>query len=233
MYHSVFLLDYISFRQQAQPLVEMADKGNFSAVLEKAKEIADRIPPEAWILEGLGTSLGELPDLVKNGPVAPLIGFSFLVILSQSLKPIESPRPGSGNVAQVMALLNWNSRDVQLLREGMTTRSLLRPELISDPDILQRIPAPVDDPRWKNPAYYWWYFSPGRAFHNGWWDIELIERLSRQLKGVRVDIQQIDISQLNLSPSVTTQILLEDYDRTVSLFEIALEQQLGLYSITS
>lgn len=229
MYHAIFLLDYVGFRQEVEPFVRLADKGEYAAIIDKATEIAVRIAPEEWILEDLGTSLKGFSDEAQESRSTPqTIGFSFLVLLSQFLKPVPFPAPGLGNVAQAVTLLNWDRKDVDLLRNGMATTTLLKPDLVENP--LERPPS--DDPRWHKESHYWWWLRPEYAFYTGWWEVRQLEKLRNILSKTQPKLAQVDVAQLNLHPSVTNKVLHENYERTIQLFDLAVSQQVGLYSIT-
>jgi hypothetical protein len=228
MFYSIFLFDYVNFRLEAQPYVQLADEGNYSAVNAKAKEIASQINAETWILEDLGTTLRGF-FTSSNIPISQTTGFSFLVMLTQFLKPIPFSAPGLGNVAYTAGQVGWSEHDTKLLSRGIATTTLLKPNLVLDK--LERPPA--DDPRWHDASYYWWWLRPENAFYIGWWDLDSIEAMHRKLIEVAPNFAVVDVMDFKLHPSVTHQSLLNDYEQAIALFETAQKEQLGLFQIIS
>lgn len=227
MFHAFFLFDYERFRQNASPYIELADKGEFTPIIEKANKIAVTINPEDWILEDLGTTLKGFSYLKQKGSQAHIVGFSFLVLLSNTLEMVPFTSFGLGNIADIVASLGWNDEDVGLFRKGMATTVLLKPSLVGN--VLER--PPIGDPRWYDSSYYWWWLRPENAFHTGWWDAQQLERFHGMLAEIRSNFEQVDIGKLNLHPSVTKIRLLDDYDKTMKLFNLAKERQFGLLLI--
>jgi hypothetical protein len=228
MFSAIFLFDYLKFRSEAQPFVVKADRGEYGAIIDKANEIADHIIPANWILEDLGTTLTNFSEFRQNGMQSQVVGFSFLVLLSRFLEAMSAATPSLGNVGQVVAAIGWNRRDVELLSKGMATTTLLKPALVSD--VLAR--PPINDARWHEPAFYWWWLRPENAFYVGWWDKPHLERFHDMLTKFRTDFERADLGKLNLPASVTEKSLLADYDRTVEVFALAKAKGYGLLSIT-
>jgi hypothetical protein len=110
----------------------------------------------------------------------------------------------------------------------MSTTVLLKPTVVKD--VLKRPPAP--DPRWHNPAYYWWWLRPEYAFYTGWWNIQQLESLRKKLLESEQVIEDVDVEQLQFHPSVTKQTVRDHYEQTVQLFELVIEQGVGLLAIT-
>jgi hypothetical protein len=228
MFHAIFLFDYVKFRQEAQSFVELADEGEYAAIINKAKEIETEIVPEKWILEDLGTTLKGFTEFQQKGMSAQVVGFSFLILLSQYLEEISLTNLGVENVAQAVASLGWAKADVDLLSQGMSPTVLLKPSFVND--VLER--PSTDDSRWYDPAYYWWWVRPENAFYIGWWDKEHLEKLQNMLSEVQDTFEQVDIGKLNLHSSVTKKTLVENYHQTMKLLKLAEEHKCGLLSIT-
>ena len=225
MRERTFLFDHDSFQQQARPFVERADNGNYEPILEQARSIANHVPPQEWILEGLGTGLSELdapPEARRR------VGFAFLVLLSKFLRPNPLVR-SIGSVGLVVSHFGWSERDTRLLSQGMATTFLIKPGLVSDP--LERPPA--GDERWHNPAYYWWWIRPANAYNTGWLTYEQVTRFHERLHTIQQEYLRLDVSSLDLPPSlvITQQDLAEDYHRTIKLFQIAIAEKVGLFHI--
>jgi hypothetical protein len=176
----------------------------------------------------MGTTLKGFKKFQKAGEIGHVTGFSFLVLLSQFLKSSPHPLLGLGNVTKALTLSNWLPRDIELLRSGMSTTVLLKPTVVKD--VLKRPPAP--DPRWHNPAYYWWWLRPEYAFYTGWWNIQQLESLRKKLLESEQVIEDVDVEQLQFHPSVTKQTVRDHYEQTVQLFELVIEQGVGLLAIT-
>jgi hypothetical protein len=229
MNHHIFWFDYVGFRKEVEPFVQMADQGKYTEVIERARTIAIQKIPKGWVLEGLGTSLSSFLYFSSDDLLARATGFSFLVILSQFLRPISLPTPGFGNLGRVADSLGWNERDVKLLSMGMTTVLLLKPEQVKDP--LERPPAA--DSHWYDPVFYSWWMRPENAFYTGWWDMESIKMLLHKLPQISHSLQSTDVVKLQLHPSVTQEILFNDYAAIIELFEKALAEQVGIYCVIS
>jgi hypothetical protein len=233
MAQEIFMFNYTGFRREVEPLVLLADKGDYSDVLKKARALAEDIQPGTWILENLGTSLQDFKDAKPDHPnnwLRPgphLTGFSFLVILSQFLTPIPVPPPRLSDVGHAASALGWSRRDVELLSIGMATTALLKPELVPDP--LER-PSGADS-RWNDPAYYWWWLRPEHAFYTGWWDLELIAKFHQRLSEMRKDFEQIDVAALSKRTNTVQSDLIGNYEKTVKVFSDALAEQTGLFQI--
>jgi hypothetical protein len=213
--------DHEGFQQEAEPLVQRVDTGDYEAVIRRARTIASRISRKKWILEGLGTSLLQLDELL---PGPSLIGFSFLVLLSEFLHPNPFGYQSIGWIGTVVEHLGWSPRDVKLLKNGMATTYLLKPELVPDP--LER---PPNDERWHDPTYYWWWLRPANAYMTGWLTCEQITVFHRRLLEVQTDYEQVDVTSLNMPSSTIQADLLEDYQRGLKLFEAAIEAKVGLF----
>ena len=228
MYQAIFLFDYIQFRQEAEPFIEMADKGSYTPIIAKANDIASQIVPKGWILEDMGTTLKKFQKFQEDGEIGHVTGFSFLVLLSQFLKRDPSSAPGLDNVAKVLKLSDWFPKDIELLRRGMSTTVLLKPTGFDD--VLKRPPA--KDSRWHLPAYYWWWLRPEYSFETGWWGIQQLTNLRDKLLESEQFIENVDLEQLNLHPSVTKHTVRDHYEQTLQLFELSINQGIGLLSIT-
>ncbi len=214
--------DYQGFQTEANPLIEQADIGNVEMIIKRAKSIVDSQSTE-WILEGLGTSV----TLLNDPPGPWLTGFAFLVLLSKYLKPNPFGYGSTtGLVRIVVDYLGWDQYDVKLLKNGMTTANLFKPELVADP-LNHHHP---DDQVYDDPATYWWWVSP-RAYNTGWLNTEQIRDLYYKLIEVRTDYEQVDTNELNLHPSVTKSDLLKQYQQSIKLFKAAFEAEVGLFDI--
>ncbi|MCC6614049.1 MAG: hypothetical protein IT320_11275 [Anaerolineae bacterium] len=229
MNHTMFIFDYIGFRAEAQPLIEMADQGDYSAVFEKARKIARHIAPETWILEDLGTTLKGFPDNMENFPISRNAGLSFLIILSQFLEHSLIPPLGLGNIAKIGASLGWSEADIKLLSIGLSTAALMKPDLVTNPQ--ER--SSISDPHWHDSAYYWWWVQPENAFYTGWWDIEHMKLLVEKIEAIRNQFEQINVEALNLHSSVTKLSLHEDYENTITQFKKTILREKGLFYIIS
>jgi hypothetical protein len=224
MREKTFLFDHEGFRREAKPFIQQADEGNYKAILQRARSIPSRISPQEWILEGQGTSLAELD--ASPGPWRT--GAAFLVLLSEFLRPNPFAR-SIGSTGLIVSHFGWSERDIKLLSEGMATTSLIKPEQIPDP--LQRPPA--GDRRWYDPAYYWWWVRPANAYSTGWLAYEQILEFHKRLLSIRPEYLQLDVSTLDLpsSPVITQKDLVEDYYRTIELFEMTIKAEEGFFYI--
>lgn len=229
---SRFLLDYERFRREVQPLVEMADRGDFDAVRKTGEEVALMLRRSEWILEGLGTTLkGDVKQYAIDDNDPFLTGYAFLILLSQYLTPLPFQVKGRGYIQRALRVLGWGERDVSAFTLGKSHTTLLKPELVSDP--LER-PAPdQEDPRWSDPAYYWWWLRPSHSFRIGWWDLELIKTLRTRLAEMRTDFEQLDITSLELPHEITRDTFLDAYNGVLRLYEFALAEEVGLYLVVS
>lgn len=229
---SRFLLDYLRFRREVQPLEEKADNGEYDAVRMAAEEIIQQLRSEKWILENRGTTLtsGLVPKgLDQNHPT--VTGFAFLIIFSQYLKPIPFKIKGMGYIEQATRVLGWNEREISMFTVGQSHTTLLKPELAPDP--LERPTPDPNDSRWNDPAYYWWRIRPLRAFRIGWWDLDLIDSLRTSLAKMKTDFEQLDITKLELPHEITSKVLLDAYNDALKLYDTALAERVGLYLILS
>lgn len=228
MSQHIFLFDYIKFKEEAAPFVKLADVGEYKPIIAKANEIATLIDSEDWILEDMGTTLKAFDKWQENAEIGHITGFSFLVLLSQFLKLSPFPTPGLGNIAKALISSNWSQKEIELLKNGMSTTVLLKPSEADD--MLKRPPVP--DSRWHDPSYYYWWLRPEYAFHTGWWDIQQLGSLREKLLEAKQVVENADIHKLNFHPSISKQTIYEHYERTIQLFGFATDQEFGLLTIT-
>lgn len=222
MHQDIFFFDSSRFQQEAKPFIYQADKGNYEAVIEKARSIIERTLPEEWILEGLGAHTYELETC--TGPAQT--GFAFLVLLAECLFPDRFVyRVNSTSL--LLSCLHWSERDTSLFSLGMATTYLIKPEQIPDP--LQRPPA--GDSRWEDPTYYWWWIRPLCAYNTGWLAYEQVCEFYRRLASTQRERVHSDVATFDIPPNctVTQQNLIEDYYRLGDMLRTAMESKQGLF----
>lgn len=226
MREDIFLFDHEAFIKEASHLIKSVDAGEFHKIIRKAEAIRDRIKRGKWILEGLGTGINEL----ETSKAPWLIGFAFLVLLSQYLKPVQSRRI-LGQITPILNRLGWIESDIRLLTEGMSTTFLIKPELAPDP--LERPSA--SDERWHDLSYYWWCIRPANAFSTGWLDYGHVEQFYEQLRNCMTALEDIDLSLLVIPTKslATRQEMMKDLTNIIALLEDALENNTGLFYIVS
>ena len=229
MHYATYLFNYGSFQQDSRRAIEAAKIGNYHVVAEQAERILGGLKPRSWILEGHGTSLREYHQLDPAEPA--YTGFCFLLLLSKHLYsfPSEPELFELDVVSQVVMSLGWPKSDVQLLQLGMSTAVLVKPESVTDP--IHR-PSP-NDPRWKDPAYYWWWVRPLNAYYSGWWNVEQVTDLHSKLLQLRQDIINTDPASLALAKSRTIEQWNAYYERTIQLFRTAKNKDLGVFYVCS
>lgn len=229
MQYSTYLFNYRSFLHRSERAIEAAKMGNYHAVSEQAQRILNGLKPESWALEGYGTSLREYYQLDLAEPA--YTGFCFLLLLSQYLQafPLDSAPFELDVMGQVAMSLGWSKPDVQLLKLGMSTAALIKPESVTDP--IHRPSA--NDPQWKDPAYYWWWVRPLNVYDAGWWNVEQVSGLYSKLLPLRQDLINIDLARLALTKSKTAEQLSTYYERAVQLFGTAESRNLGVFYVCS
>lgn len=157
------------------------ESGNNNPVTERVWSFIDELGGDKWIVEGYGTSIHAL-EILRSRPA--LVGHQYLILLSQFLQrgSDHDRELRIGASADVAERLKWSNRDTQMLRIGMATTHLLKPDRVED--ALER-PRSKDDPGWQDPLNYWWWVRPQNAFVTGWWDTEAVEDLKTKLSRLR------------------------------------------------
>jgi hypothetical protein len=227
MNFSLFLLDYSAFRNAARPLIESADLGDFEPLLGAASEFAHGLEG-GWILEGHGTNLKAL-DVLDAGNA--LAGCALLVSMSRylSLLPFGNQRLDIEALARILAQLGWGEDDTRLLAEGLSHLSLIKPDEVEDPMFR---PEP-EDPRWQDPAYYWWWARPLNAYRTGWWDVESVRRLHDKLSNSQTAIMGLAEATGIPHPDMVGSEIRNYYSWTTQRFEFAMKSRLGLFAVAS
>lgn len=231
MGYSLYYFDYHAFMEEARPLMEMADKGNYISVVNHAKAIAASIPTGEWILEGEGTTIWYFDKLAKQPGPQEVAGFSLLVVLSKYLSPTVAEEQAYNylrNINIVFQELGAKSSDTLLMRSGLWLGNLLKPEKSDLDNPLDRPEIP--DERWSQPEYYWWWVRPYYDVFSGWLDLKSVEYLLNLWKANEDRYYNYDFNTIRNQKFVDRYFSsLEHFQMIREVFEEALEKQIGFY----
>jgi hypothetical protein len=193
MFATKFLFNHESFLQELQPLISQADTADYRQLFLRARAIAERIRSHRrkWVLEGLGTGLSQFGELP---PVPRLVGFYFLVILSQYLRPTRWRASGYSHVRVGLQQLGWDRGKLDQFVTGMYTVTLLKADWLPNPYEIQGEPKLLGDD--LAPAAYPWYVVPGHATSTRWMTRQQVEGGYEELRAAKRDFLKLDWDQL-------------------------------------
>lgn len=212
--HFAYLFDPTDFQKEITPLLDRLNVEDYSALREKAWEVAQR-KPDIWkILENHFYGPDNFLPEYENSQY-PNTNFWFLVILSQFLKPI----PSFGFAAKWqeqylriellkkgLKLIGWHEDDCILLIQGMSPCSLLLPNQVKELITQNRVRDLLQRTAWVKSKQGNWERTHWCDFEGGWLDRDNIERLYSKLQ-----ISQNDFLALRSN----RELLLQEWDEGI------------------
>jgi hypothetical protein len=219
-----FLFDYNRFHLEAKPFIEEADRSNYVPILQYAGELTAEHSTTDWILENSGASLFQLNTLSRD-PAAQ-IGFAFLVLLSKFLSPPPVDYIPMGGVGAILALADLHEREeISTIMKGLPTSFLFKPG---------QHQGSSGDPRWRDPAYYWWWVRPTHAYFTKWIDMEMAAHLHQKLDTLLIRfLGMTDTERANLPRPLPKTNIESECKNYLSILRSALDSRMGLFEVTA
>lgn len=203
---SVFL--YEEYKAQAHWLVGQVDEQHYEPLRERTCEAIRRLQRE-WPLSNLGEfnyedgiekevltqtwplyehgdhSLATEDEIRSKSIPSPRdLGYWFLIVLAEYLRPCPSPLGNWSVLSAVLTHLGWEQRDRDLLFKGLPTWQLLKP------NTMEKSVEPL-----TNSSPYWLWLKPDWA-KSGWLPAEEIDRLYNQLRKLENKVKAFDVRKL-------------------------------------
>jgi hypothetical protein len=134
----------------------------------------------------------------QRTPTSRDIGYWFLIILAEYLRPCPSPLSNWSVLHPALALLGWKQTQCDLLFKGLPTSKVLKPMFE------KKSPWPL-----KETDPYWLWLHPNQA-RSGWLPIENVHNLQEHLYKLESKIKTFDIRQIP-SIDVGNPVVVRDY----------------------
>jgi hypothetical protein len=193
MFQQGFILDVKGFQNKIAPILRMVEEGNPRPLFFEALEVAHHTNSDDWILDDVGSSLFDIQtvgfmgspydspiemQLENPGSLDPaLLGYWFLIILSEFLQETTGIGTDYGILQFCLEEIGWKQKDIDQLINGSPMSILLNPRAIHQPKMLS-----FSDP-------YWFWMRPSHSSGGGGWQnkeqihflFELLERSKPQI----------------------------------------------------